>query len=169
MAPHDHGWDDPDDDLTGEVEPSGVDALGDYARYYESGYDTGELATSTQSSCDEPADSDPHGPLFSATNPAGTVTVTAYLNGQVQQVDLAPQVSELTEPELAHEIRAVAAVAAVKASAALHTFVYDLLCEAGQDRGSAREFVAQSLYLPTPEQAVAAEAEFAAHYARDAE
>jgi ESX secretion-associated protein EspD/H len=110
---------------------------------------------------------DSHGPLFTVANPPGTVAVTTYLNGRVHRVDLAPGVTKMTEAQLAHEILVVAGVAAVKARAALHTFVASLLRVQGMDGDSARDFVERRLSLPTPEQATAAEAEFAARYARD--
>jgi ESX secretion-associated protein EspD/H len=110
---------------------------------------------------------DSQGPLFTATNPPGTVVVTAYLNGRVQRVDLSPNVTKMTEAQLADEILVVAGVAAIKARAALHTFVAGLLRVRGMDSDSARDFVERRLSLPTPEQASAVEAEFAARYARD--
>jgi hypothetical protein len=64
-----------------------------------------------------------HGPLFSVTNPPGTVTVTTYVNGRIQHVALSPSVTKMTEAQLAQEITAVTAIAAIKARAVLHTFV----------------------------------------------
>jgi hypothetical protein len=112
---------------------------------------------------------DPQGPLFTVTNPPGTVSVTTYLNGRVQHVGLSPGVTKMTEAQLAQEILVVADVAAVKARAALHTFVAGLLRLQGLDSQSARDFVEHRLSLPTPEQSSAAEGEFAARYAHDVE
>ena len=109
------------------------------------------------------------GPLFTVTNPPGSVTVTTFLNGQVQRVDLSPSVTKMTEAQLAHEILVVAGIAGMKARAALHSFVAGVMRMQGMDSSSARDFVERRLSLPTPEQASAAEAEFAARYARDGE
>jgi hypothetical protein len=93
--------------------------------------------------------------------------VTTYLNGRVQRVDLSPNVTKMTEAQLADEILVVAGVAAMTARSALHTFVAGLLRLQGMDSHSARDFVVGRLCLPTPEQAAVAEAEFAARYARE--
>src|SRR3954454_23446421 len=112
---------------------------------------------------------DSQGQLFTVTNPPGTVTVTTYVNGCVQHVGLSQTVTRITETELAQEIIAVTAVAAIKARAALHTFVAGLLCLQGMHSESAGHFVERQLSFPTPEQAAAAEAEFIARYANDGE
>jgi hypothetical protein len=109
------------------------------------------------------------GPLFTVTNPPGTVTVTTYVNGCVQHVGLSQTVTKMTEAELVQEIIAVTAVAAIKARAALHTFVAGLLRLQGMDSESAGLFVERQLSFPTPEQAAAAEAEFIARYADEGE
>lgn len=95
---------------------------------------------------------------FSSANASCTVTVTALLNGCVQQVDLSPQTSAMTESELAAEILAVADVAAAKAQSAQYELVSGLLRIQGQDADSIREVVHQRMSLPTPDEAVAAEA-----------
>jgi hypothetical protein len=120
-------------------------------------------------SVQDAGDTGPQSPLFTVTNPPGTVTVTTYLNGRVQQVELSPSVTKMTETQLAQEIITVAAIAATKARAALHTFVAGLLRLQGMDSASAADFVAHRLSLPTPERAAAAEAEFIARYASDYE
>ena len=95
--------------------------------------------------------------------------MTTYLNGRVQHVGLSPSATKMTEAQLAHEIPVVAEVAAVKARAALHSFVAGLLRLQGVNGDSARDFVERRLSLPTPEQATAAEGEFAARYVHDVE
>ena len=112
---------------------------------------------------------DSHGPLFAVTNPPGTVTVTTYLNGRIRHVELSPSVTKLTEAQLAQEIIAVTAIAAIKARAALHTFVAGLLRLQGMDSTAAGDFVERRLSFPTPEQAAAAEAEFITRYGDDCE
>src|SRR3954469_21424924 len=89
-----HDSDDERDDLAAldfsvagtEPPESDLDALGDYA----------EAAT---------ADDELAVRVFAVTNPPGTVTVTAFLDGRVKQVDLSPKVTEMTEADLADEIR----------------------------------------------------------------
>jgi hypothetical protein len=96
--------------------------------------------------------------VFSVTNSAGTVTVTAYLNGEVQQVRLSPSVVSLTEQELADEISAVATCASEKARAAQYELMSALFRMQGQDFGTIREVLELRLQLPTPEKAAASEA-----------
>ena len=81
-----------------EQAESDLDALGDYTS--------------------EPAEDDELPvPVFAVTNPPGTVTVTAYLDGRVKQIDLSPKVTEMTEADLADEI-----VINMSASAAARVF-----------------------------------------------
>jgi len=160
-ASEDDGLDNSGSDLTaldfsptGGDEGSGLDAIDEYI------------------GVDAIADNDgavPQGPLFTVTNPPGTVSVTTYLNGRVQHVGLSPGVTKMTEGQLAQEILVAADVAAVKARAALHTFVAGLLRLQGLNSQSARDFVEHRLSLPTPEQASATEGAFAARYSHDVE
>ena len=104
-------------------------------------------------------------PLVSATNPPGTVTVTAYLNGVVHRVDLAPGVVNATEAEVAEEIRIVADVAAKKATSAMHILSVELLAAQGIDRDTATEFISERMPFAEPAQARAAEADLVARHA----
>ncbi|WP_458319006.1 hypothetical protein [Mycolicibacterium brisbanense] len=106
-------------------------------------------------------------PLFVVTNPPGTVSVTAAISGQLQQIQLSPQASKMTESELGHEIQRTAAVAIKKAQAGLNFFVYSTLVKQGMDHSSARNFVEFGMHLPNIEQAKEAEAEFVAQYRRE--
>ncbi|MGV0737368.1 hypothetical protein ABQF35_11940 [Mycobacterium syngnathidarum] len=96
-------------------------------------------------------------PVVQAINPPGTVTVTAYLNGSVAQVDLDPKVTTLTEAQLADEIRVVAGVAAKRATAVVHIGVVNMMVEQGMDLQEARDFVTTNMPFATPEQAGEAE------------
>lgn len=107
-------------------------------------------------------------PLISATNPPGTVTVTAYLNGVVQKIDLAPSVTSSTERELADEIRIVADVAAKKATSAMHIFSVEMLAALGIDRDTAEDFVNEHTTFAEPAQARAAEANLVARHSGSA-
>lgn len=106
-------------------------------------------------------------PLFVVTNPPGTVSVTAAISGQLQQIQLSPQASKMTESELGYEIQRTAAVAIKKAQAGLNYFVYSTLVKQGMDHSSARNFVEFGMHLPTIEQAKEAEADFVAQYRRE--
>ncbi|OBB11032.1 hypothetical protein A5731_27030 [Mycolicibacterium conceptionense] len=96
-------------------------------------------------------------PVVQVTNPPGTVTVTAYLNGSVAQVDLDPKATKLTEAQLAEEIRFVAEVAAKRATAVTHVAVVNMLVEQGMEFREARDFVGTNMPFATPEQAGEAE------------
>ncbi|MFV8172014.1 hypothetical protein [Mycolicibacterium peregrinum] len=98
---------------------------------------------------------------FSASDPSQIVTVTTLLNGMIDRVELSPLAGrEMTERELATEIVSVAEIAAVKAQSAQYELVYELMRLQGQDRDSIRGVVEGMLHLPTPDQAIASEAEF---------
>ena len=64
-------------------------------------------------------------PAFAVTNPPGTVTVTAYLDGRVNQVDLSPKVTEMTETDLAEEIVVIAGLATADARSAQYTYMLE--------------------------------------------
>ncbi|MGE7002991.1 hypothetical protein ACQKHK_12765, partial [Staphylococcus capitis] len=54
-------------------------------------------------------------PLYTVTNPARTVSVTVCLDGRVDHVELAANVTDMTERELADEITVIADLARQKA------------------------------------------------------
>jgi hypothetical protein len=151
--PHDSG--DECDDLaaldfsvaeSGQVE-SDLDALGDYA--------------------EEPAEDDELPvPVFAVTNPPGTVTVTAFLDGRVKQVDLSPKVTEMTEADLADEIVVIAGLATADARSAQYAYMLEGMRRQGHDDVATRDFLARDLDLPTPDEAKAARARlFSTRYA----
>jgi hypothetical protein len=105
-------------------------------------------------------------PMFTVTNPPGTVTVTTYMDGRVQQVDLSPAAASLTEAVLADEIVVIAGLATQDARSAQYTFMLEGMREHGHDNVATRDFLRRDLDLPTPEQARAARAElFTTRYA----
>lgn len=153
-----------------EDHTSGLDALPDYVVPDTAGggldavhdYDDLEAAEAEDDgfgAIDGDAESDDQEriPVVQAINPPGIVTVTAYLNGSVAQVDLDPKVTTLTEAQLADEIRFVAGVAAKRATAVMHISVVNMLVEQGMDFREARDFVGTNLPYATPEQAGEAE------------
>jgi len=133
---------------SGQVE-SDLDALGDYA--------------------EEPAEDDELPvPVFAVTNPPGTVTVTAFLDGRVKQVDLSPKVTEMTEADLADEIVVIAGLATADARSAQYAYMLEGMRRQGHDDVATRDFLARDLDLPTPDEAKAARAQlFSTRYAGD--
>ncbi|CDO29559.1 hypothetical protein [Mycolicibacterium porcinum] len=133
----------------------GLDAVHDYYADHE----TAAAEDDGFGAIDGGAESDDQEriPVVQAINPPATVTVTAYLNGSVAQVELDPKVTTLTEAQLADEIRFVAGVAAKRATAVMHISVVNMLVEQGMDFREARDFVGTNLPYATPEQAGDAE------------
>jgi len=114
-------------------------------------------------------DDDSEVPVFTVTNPAGTVSVSAYLTGPVQRVDLDPSVVKMTERELAEEIRVIAELAQLKARSVMHGFLLEGLARMGNDRSEWSSILSTAIQLPSPEQAAENIAEvFAARYGEDA-
>lgn len=150
-----HDSDDERDELAAldfsvaETEPaeSVLDALGGYA--------------------EEPAEEDElTGPVFTVTNPPGTVTVTAFLDGRVKQIGLSPKATDMTETDLADEIVVIAGLATADARSAQYAHMLEGMRQQGHDDVATRDFLARDLDLPTPEAAKAARAQlFSTRYA----
>jgi hypothetical protein len=105
-------------------------------------------------------------PMFTVTNPPGTVSVTTYMDGRVHQVDLSPNAVTLTEAVLADEIVVIAGLATQDARSAQYTVMLEGMREQGHDNVATRDFLSRDLDLPTPEQAQAARADlFTSRYA----
>lgn len=115
-----------------------------------------------------PGENHQPGPLFTVTNPPGTVTVSAYMDGRIHVVDLSPRAVALTEASLAEEIVVIAGLATQDARAAQYALMLDGMGEQGHDSVATRDFLERDLQLPSPEQATAARASvFADRYAGD--
>jgi len=105
-------------------------------------------------------------PLFTVTNPPGTVTVTTYMDGRVHRVDLSPGAATMAESVLGEEIVVIAGLATQDARSAQYSIMLDEMREQGHDNATTRDFLTRDLDLPTPEQAQAARAElFTTRYA----
>ncbi|BCI50782.1 hypothetical protein NIIDNTM18_00600 [Mycolicibacterium litorale] len=105
-------------------------------------------------------------PLFTVTNPPGTVTVTTYLDGRVQRIELSPRAAHMSERELAEEVVVIAGLATQDARSAQYSSMLDGMREHGHDDPATRDFLQRDLGLPTPEEARARRAEvFATRYA----
>ncbi|WP_281373839.1 DUF2694 domain-containing protein [Mycobacterium vicinigordonae] len=151
------------------AEESALDALGDYAppvESPESGYGgTGLDALAGLTEHEE----EPELALFTVTNPQGSVSVTALMDGRVQHITVTDKASSMSESALSEEIFVIADLARQKARAAQHTFMVENMSEMTGERDAQNtllhEFVGMTLNLPTPEEAAAREAEvFAARY-----
>lgn len=105
-------------------------------------------------------------PLFTVTNPPGTVTVTTYMDGRVHRVDLSARAAAMPETVLGQEIVVIAELATQDARSAQYTLMLEGMREQGNDDAATRDFLSRDLDLPTPEQARAARAElFTTRYA----
>jgi hypothetical protein len=89
--------------------------------------------------------------LFTASNPAETVTVTALMGGQVAKIELSAQVTKMTEAELAKEITVIATLARRQALAAQHVIIADLMRQLGHDQTSTRSLLEHEFGLPSPD------------------
>jgi hypothetical protein len=115
----------------------------------------------------EPADEDELPvPVFAVTNPPGTVTVTAFLDGRVKQIALSPKVTDMTESDLAEEIVVIAGLATADARSAQYAYMLEGMRQQGHDDVATRDFLARDLDLPTPDEAKAARTQlFSTRYA----
>jgi hypothetical protein len=107
---------------------------------------------------------------FTVTNPPGTVTVTTFPDGSIQQIDLSQKATTMTETDLAEEIVVIARLATQDARAAQYAFMLDGMRQQGHDDGGTRDFLSRDLDLPSPEHATEDRAQvFAMRYAGDHE
>ena len=107
-------------------------------------------------------------PMYTVTNPAGTVSVTVCLDGRAHHVELAPKVTDMTERELADEIRVIADLARQKARSQLHALIVEGVRVMGYDPAIMRDGLRRELDMPTPEEAAETAAEvFASRYSAD--
>ncbi len=154
-SPHHPDGEDDDDALAAldfsapdDGAASGLDALGDYVAEE----DVQDLPV----------------PQFTVTNPAGTVTVTTYMDGRVSRVDLSPEAAALTETGLADEVLVIARLATQDARSAQYAFMLEGMRQQGHDDVATRDFLSRDLDLPSPEEAEAARASlFATRYTGD--
>jgi hypothetical protein len=171
--PGDHGHDDlsapefftPED----ESHASDLDAFSDYAAVGDAGVVQASAAGETAVGSADALDDDGLPiPLFTVTNPPGTVTVTSFMDGRINRIELSPKVTTMTETHLAEEIVVIARLATQDARSAQYAFMLEGMREQGHDTVTTRDFLSRDLDLPSPEQARAARAEvFSTRYVRD--
>jgi hypothetical protein len=118
-----------------------------------------------------PDDDEEPGPqaiFFTVTNPPGTVSATALLDGRPIQVTLAPQACNMTESQLAEEISLITRLASQNARAGQHLLVSGMLQQMGEDPVSAQSYAEHELGLPTAETVLADKAQiFATRYVHE--
>jgi len=127
-------------------------------------------AYSAPDASEDAAEQELSSPLYTVTNPAGTVSVTVCLDGRAHRVELAPKVADMTERELADEIRVIADLARQKARSQLHALIVEGVRVMGYDPAIMRDGLRRELDMPTPEEAAATAAQvFASRYSADHE
>lgn len=162
-GPFDTPWEDDEDGGVGE--DSVIDAFDAYLPPQHADEDADDLWDAP-----EPKQRDEQDLtyLFTATNPAGTVSATALVDGSVVRVELAPTVTKLTEPELAKEITTTSMLARQQARAGLYAVIAHFGRQLGHDEGALRNLLEHELHLPSPGTVYEEQARiFAAHYNQD--
>ncbi|PRI16812.1 hypothetical protein B2J96_03310 [Mycobacterium shigaense] len=106
-------------------------------------------------------------PLFTVTNPPGTVSVSALRDGGIDRVALSGTVTRMTESQLAEEILVIASLAGQQGQAAQHEFLWENMRELGADDPDAlHDLLENGMALASPEQAAETRAHvFATRYA----
>ena len=152
-----------DDDRDPE---SGLADLDEYAPPEAQETVTVEDIIDSQTGDADEQDDDAQTMKFTVTNPPGTVSVSSLMDGSIQQIDLAPSVSAMTESQLAEEIRVIADLARLRGLAGQYTFMATMLySEAHHNGAEVREVLEQGLELPSPQQVDEAQADvFASRY-----
>jgi|GEM_PF-3840569 len=149
MTPHNSWntpWDD-DDIVSGDESP--FDAFDAFLPAQE-GIDaeTSLEPRIPQESC---GDNAPLTFLFTAANPAETISVTAMMGGQIVNIELSPKVTQMTEAELGKEITVIAALARRQALAAVHVVVTELMRQQEMDGVSTSTLLEHEYGLPSPQ------------------
>ena len=145
---------------------SGLADLDEYAPAEIANAVTVEDIIDSQTGDADEHDDDSPGPMFTVTNPPGTVSVSSLIDGRIQQIDLAPSVTTMTEAQLAEEIRVIADLARLKGLAGQYAFMTDMMYREELHNGAdVRTVLEQGLELPSPQQADETQADvFASRY-----
>ena len=155
----------PDVDSSASV----FDALVDYAEDDQAVDEDGTAADLLDAIDPRPEDAEADElpvPLFTVTNPPGTVTVTTSMDGRVNRIDLSPKATTMTETNLADEIVVIARLATQDARSAQYSFMLEGMRQQGHENVATHDFLTRDLDLPSPDQAQAARAQvFATRYA----
>jgi hypothetical protein len=147
-----------------ESSASVLDALGEYAA--DDGSATADVLDAIDPRADDAEADEPLVPVFTVTNPPGTVTVTTFMDGRVNRIDLSPKATTMTETNLADEIVVIAGLATQAARSAQYSFMLEGMRQQGHDNVATHDFLTRDLDLPSPDQAESARAQvFATRYA----
>lgn len=88
-------------------------------------------------------------PLFTASNPHGSVSVTVFLSGQIFRVELSSKLS-MTEAELGAEVTMVATLAQMQARAGQHVIIALAMRQLGHDPALTTSLLERKFGLPSP-------------------
>jgi hypothetical protein len=158
-VPHDRldpnvPWDDGDEQASvGGHDESFLDSLTEYVRAddVDDFDDPWDVPQPSRTIADDGIDT----LLVTATNPAGTVSATALMSGQVVRVALSAQVTRMTEFQLAEEISVISNLARQQAQATQHAFVATFMHQQGHDPAGTRGFLESVVGLPSPQTVLA--------------
>jgi hypothetical protein len=167
-----------DGDGDGEPETD-IDPLDAFAptEVDDTGTEAAAIDSQVESADDEAVKDDDEIELFTVSNPAESVSVSALIDGRTQRIHLAGKATAFTETDLVDEILVLAELARQKGLAGQFTFlsenpdVRDAFRQLGDEYGldgeeTFHELLELDMALPTPEQAEVAQAEeFARRYA----
>ena len=159
----DANWSGLGDAFTPEPNPD-LDAFTDYTVAQIAADNGSDSSGIDEAEADE--DETPQPILFTVTHPSQAITVQALISGAVRHVELEPSVSQMTESELTRAIMLTAELACMKGRAAQYTLAKDLMEYQGVDRNTVEDFLEESVRLPTPAQAEAAETAVNSQYLR---
>ena len=158
----------PADDALDAQAPAAVD---------DTGTELDAIDSQIAASDDESSEDENGLQLYTDSNPAETVSVSALIDGRTQRIDRSGKADGLTESDLADEVIAVGDLARRRGLVGQRSYLLDTVDTSGAvselgdlfgvDGGEAlRNLLDLDMGLPTPEQAEAVQAEvFAERYA----
>ena len=94
-------------------------------------------------------------PLFTVTNPPGTVTVTTFMDGRIHRIELSPKADLDDRNESCRRDRRDRGSGHPDARSAQYSFMLEGMRQQGHDDVATRDFLARDLDLPSPEEAAA--------------
>ena len=155
---------------------SGIDALDLYApaETGDAGIELDALDAQTRAAEEEVTQSEGH-EFFTVSNPPGTVSVSALIDGGTHRIDLSATVTTMTESELAGEVIFLAELARQKGLAGQHAYLSEnvdlsqvdgIMNDLRLDSTAVlRDFMETGMEMRSPEQTEAARTEmFASRY-----
>jgi hypothetical protein len=89
--------------------------------------------------------------LVNASDPSDSVSATALMGGRIVRIELTPQVTKMSEADLAREIVSVCRLTSRQAEAAQHHLIASLMSGLGHNPANIRAFLEHTVGLPSPE------------------